>query len=70
MLPTDRETTYADYMKSRAFKPLRPGQTSFWQNYEKFFVSQQKSFFGAAATKDNDWAYDYLPKFDTSATTC
>ena len=66
VLPTDRETTYADYMKSRAFKPLRPGQTSFWQNYEKFFVSQQKSFFGAAATKDNDWAYDYLPKFDAS----
>ena len=66
VLPTDRETTYADYMKPRAFKPLRPGQTSFWQNYEKFFVSQQKSFFGAAATKDNDWAYDYLPKFDTS----
>ena len=53
-------------MKPRAFKPLRPGQTSFWQNYEKFFVSQQKSLFGAAATKDNDWAYDYLPKFDTS----
>ena len=45
---------------------MRPGQTSFWQNYEKFFVSQQKSFFGAAATKDNDWAYDYLPKFDVS----
>src|SRR5436309_9473 len=44
VLPTDKETTYADYMKSRSFKPLRPGQTSFWQNYEKFFVSQQKSF--------------------------
>src|SRR5260370_16327264 len=53
-------------MRSRALKPIRPGQTSFWQNYGKFFVSQQKSLFGAAATKDNDWAYDYLPKFDTS----
>jgi formate dehydrogenase-N alpha subunit len=66
VLPTDREATYDDYMKSRRFKPLRPGQTSFWQNYEKFFVSQQKSFFGDAATKDNNWAYDYLPKFDAS----
>jgi len=64
VLPTDKEATYADYMKPRGFKPLRPGQTSFWQNYEKFFVSQQKAFFGDAATKDNDWAYDYLPKFD------
>ena len=66
VLPNDREATYADYMKSRAFKPLRPGQTSFWQNYNKFFVSQQKAFFGAAATRENDWAYEYLPKFDTS----
>lgn len=64
VLPTEKETTFADYMKSRTFKPIRPGQTSFWQNYGKFFVSQQKSFFGAAATKDNDFAYDYLPKFD------
>ena len=66
VLPTEKETTFTDYMKSRAFKPIRPGQTSFWQNYGKFFVSQQKSLFGDAATKDNDWAYDYLPKFDTS----
>ncbi len=65
VLPSERETTFADYMKSRAFKPIRPGQTSFWQNYNKFFVSQQKAFFGAAATAENDWAYDYLPKFDT-----
>src|SRR5258708_34183220 len=63
VLPTEKEATFADYMKVRAFKPIRPGQTSFWQNYGKFFVSQQKSLFGAAATKDNDWAYDYLPKF-------
>jgi formate dehydrogenase-N alpha subunit len=63
VLPSERETTYADYIKTRRFKPIRPGQTSFWQNYEKFWVSQQKAFFGAAATKDNDWAYDYLPKF-------
>ncbi len=66
VLPTEKEATYEDYVKSRRFKPLRPGQTSFWQNYEKFFVSQQKSLFGKAATKENDWAYDYLPKFDVS----
>ena len=51
-------------MKTRGFKPLRPGQTSYWQNYRKFFVSLQKSIYGAAATADNDWAYDYLPKLD------
>ncbi|MBL8674716.1 MAG: formate dehydrogenase, partial [Rhodospirillales bacterium] len=33
----------------------------------KFFVSFQKSMWGAAATKDNDFAYDYLPKLDVPA---
>ncbi len=63
-LPKDSEPSFADYMKTRAFRPLRPGQTSFWQNYGKFIVSLQKSNYGAVATADNDWAYDYLPKLD------
>ena len=63
-LPKDSEPILADYMKTRGFKPLRPGQTSYWQNYKKFLVSFQKSVYGPAATADNDWAYDYLPKLD------
>ena len=63
-IPTEREVDYPTYMATRGFKPLRPGQTSFWQNYSKFFVSVQKSLWGAAATKENNWAYDYLPKLD------
>lgn len=63
-LPADHETTVDDYMKTRQFKPLRPGQISYWQNYRKFFVSFQKAMFGAAATADNNWAYDWLPKLD------
>lgn len=63
-LPADQEVTFDDYMKTRQFKPLRPGQTSYWQNYRKFFVSFQKSMFGDAATAENSWAYDWLPKLD------
>ena len=63
-MPKDSEVSFADYMKTRGFKPLRPGQTSYWQNYKKFFVSLQKSVYGTTATADNDWAYDYLPKLD------
>ena len=63
-LPTDKEPDFATYMKSRQFKPLLPGQTSYWQNYSKFFVSFQKAMFGKAATPENDCAYDYLPKLD------
>src|SRR5262249_4320581 len=38
-LPTDRDTSLDVYMSTKGFRPLRPGQTSFWQNYKKFFVS-------------------------------
>ena len=66
-LPQEREPTLADYMSTKHFKPLRPGQTSYWQNYSKFFVSFQKAFYGKAATAENDWAYDWLPKLDVLA---
>ena len=63
-LPSDEEPTFEDYMKTRQYKPLRPGQTSYWQNYRKFFVSFQKAIYGDAAHADNDWAYEWLPKLD------
>ncbi len=63
-LARDTEQTLDDYYKPRALKPLRPNQMSYWQNYPKFFVSMQKAWFGKAATKENDWAFHYLPKID------
>jgi formate dehydrogenase major subunit len=66
-LATDQEPDYASYIGKRGFKPERPGQMSYWQNYKKFFVSFQKSMYGPAATAENDWAYHYLPKLDVPA---
>ena len=63
-LPGEKETDYGAYIKKRSFKPLRPNQLSYWQNYEKFFVSLMKAWFGDSATKDNDWCFDWLPKLD------
>ena len=63
-LPTEREVDLDTYMSSRQFKPLRPNQTSYWQNYRKFFVSFQKSMWGSSATGENSFAYDWLPKLD------
>jgi formate dehydrogenase-N alpha subunit len=65
-LPTEKEPDINAYMSTRGFKPLRPGQMSYWQNYKKFFVSFQKSMWGASATAENNWAYDYLPKLDVT----
>ncbi|SER35680.1 formate dehydrogenase (quinone-dependent) catalytic subunit [Faunimonas pinastri] len=66
-IPTEKEVDFPTYMSTRGFKPLRPGQTSYWQNYKKFFVSFQKAMWGAAATPENNFAYDYLPKLDVPA---
>ena len=66
-IPRDAQTTFDSYMSTHLFKPLRPNQTSYWQNYRKFFVSFAKSMWGDAATADNSWAYDYIPKLDVDA---
>lgn len=66
-IPTEREPTFDSYMSTRGFKPLRPDQMSYWQNYRKFFVSFQKSMWGDAATAENSFAYDWLPKLDVPA---
>ena len=63
-LPGDAEQDYAAYIAKRAFKPLRPGQLSYWSNYGKFHVSTMKAWYGDAATAENNWAYDWLPKLD------
>jgi formate dehydrogenase major subunit len=63
-IPNEKETDYQGYIGKRALKPLRRGQMSYWQNYAKFHVSLMKAWFGAAATKDNNWCYDWLPKLD------
>jgi formate dehydrogenase major subunit len=34
----------------------------FWVNKPKFFVSLLKAFYGDAATKDNEFGYQWLPK--------
>jgi len=65
-MPLDTEPDLDAYYSTRKFKPLRPNQISYYQNYSKFFVSLQKAMFGAAATAENDWAYDYIPKLDVA----
>jgi formate dehydrogenase major subunit len=37
---------------------------NYWSNYPKFFVSLMKAWYGASATKDNDFCFDWLPKND------
>ena len=38
------------------------GQTGFWGNMRSYVVSQLKAWWGDAATADNDFCFDYLPR--------
>lgn len=63
-LPNEAEQEYSKYIAARTPKLLRPGQMNYWQNTPKFHVSLMKAWWGPAATAENNWAYDYLPKLD------
>jgi len=63
-LPSDKEHKREDYLKARTPKALRPGQMNFPQNFPKWHTSLMKAWYGNVAVKENDFAYDYLPKLD------
>ena len=62
--PTDADVDRETFLKARTGKPLRPNQMAFTQNFPKWHTSLMKAYYGAAATKENDFAYDWFPKRD------
>lgn len=50
--------TWDDYVSAIGNKQ----QKGFWANADAYAVSLLKAWWGDAATKENDWAFDYLPR--------
>ncbi len=46
-------------------KTKEPNSANWWQNYSKYIVSLLKSWYGEAATPENDFCYQHVPKLDT-----
>jgi formate dehydrogenase major subunit len=66
-VPNPNDKDFAGWMKRitlTSSKPTEWDSWNYWSNTPKFAVSLLKSMYGDAATKDNDWAYSYLPKID------
>ncbi|MCB4360312.1 formate dehydrogenase-N subunit alpha [Quatrionicoccus australiensis] len=64
-LPNEKtHPTFDDYLAKTTPKTLSEGQFNYWSNTPKFFVSQMKWFWGDKATKENNWGFDWLPKWD------
>jgi formate dehydrogenase major subunit len=66
-VPNPADGSLAGWLKRitpTASKPNPWASFNYWSNTPKFAISLQKALYGDAATKQNDWAYDYLPKVD------
>jgi formate dehydrogenase major subunit len=55
-MPLAHHTTVDDFMAANT------AITGWWHNMPKYVVSLLKAWYGEHATKDNEWAYQYLPK--------
>jgi len=60
--PYDVHETLAVFLEKNTPKPLRPNSVNYKSNTPKWVISLLKAWYGDAATKENDFAYDYLPK--------
>ena len=61
-LPRANQTNLSTYLEQTTPKALRPNSMNYWSNTPKFVTSLLKAYYGAEATKQNGFGYDYLPK--------
>lgn len=66
-VPTPADKDFDAWMKRitpKSSKPKDWDSFNYWSNTPRFAVSLLKAMYGDAATKENHWAFDYLPKVD------
>jgi formate dehydrogenase major subunit len=66
-VPNPADANLAAWLKRitpTASKPAPWDSFNYWSNTPKFAVSYLKALFGEAATKENDFAFHYMPKVD------
>jgi formate dehydrogenase major subunit len=56
--------TYIERITPLTVKPAGWDSFNYYSNTPKFAVSFLKALYGPSATKENDWAFHYLPKVD------
>jgi formate dehydrogenase-N alpha subunit len=62
----DNDTTLAKYNTRITPTTKMPKSLNWWKNTPKYVVSLLKAWYGDAATKDNEFAFNYLPKLDST----
>ncbi len=52
------------YIEKFTPKTKDPKSVNWWSNRNKYIISYLKAIYGKAATKENDYGYNWLPKID------
>jgi formate dehydrogenase-N alpha subunit len=60
--PNVNHQTYQAYLDAVTPKTNDPMSANWWSNYAKYSTSLLKAWYGGKATKDNEFAYGYLPR--------
>jgi formate dehydrogenase major subunit len=63
MLHSEHYRDFHDYIGKNA------ASTGYWGHMENYFVSLMKAYYGDAATRENDWCFDNLPRIDADHST-
>jgi formate dehydrogenase major subunit len=62
--PVASQTTLEEYLTQITPKTKEAQSANWWQNTPKYVVSLLKAWYGDMATKENGFAYSFLPKID------
>ncbi len=62
--PRAKDATLQEYNDRYTPKTKEPNSANWWGNYPKYSVSLLKAHYGSAATQDNEFGYQWLPKLD------
>ncbi len=54
----------APYTDWQDFVRCNSSPTGYWGHMEEYFVSLMKAWYGDAATEENGWCFDHLPRID------
>jgi len=69
MLPgyLDQPNLFAGHVTLDDYLRLKTPPTGWWANTPKYVVSLLKAWYGEAATADNEWGFQFLPKLTSDA---
>jgi formate dehydrogenase major subunit len=52
----------ADSHKLKDYLAKHSARTGLWWGFDKYFISLMKAYYGDAASQENDWGFDWLPR--------